>query len=112
MKHIPGWSDKGATFSDKSARKEFGISQDEIIEGIRDGSLQYRENHIHGNPYFRLFRHEVEAFVTKKYGKDYVEKKKLENELKEVNSELRKIKARTKTLEKRKAELMTILSDK
>ena len=109
MKYVPGWSDKGATFSDKSARKEFEISQEDIIEGIRDGSLQYQENHIHGNPYFRLFRHEVEAFIIRKYGEDCLKKKKLDNELRDINSELRKIKSRMKKLEKRKAELNAYL---
>ncbi|MBE0523975.1 MAG: hypothetical protein IBX40_06565 [Methanosarcinales archaeon] len=28
------WFKKGATLSDKSAQKEFGLTQDEIIEGI------------------------------------------------------------------------------
>ncbi len=111
MQYVPGWSDKGATFSDKSARKEFGISQAEIMDGIRDGSLQYRENHIHGNPYFRLFRHEVEALVLSKYGDDYLEKRKLDNELKEINSELRRIKSRMKKLEKRKADLTAFLEN-
>jgi len=109
MQYTPGWSDKGATFSDKSARNEFGIIQEEIIEGIRNGSLQYRENHIHGNPYFRLFRHEVEALLIKKYGNDYLEKKNFQYELKNINGELRKIKSRMKKLEKRKAELTAIL---
>ena len=111
MTYVPGWTDTGATFSDKSARKEFGITQDEIIEGIRDGSLQFRENHIHGNPYFRLFRHEVKAYVIKKYGDDYLEKKQLQNELKAVTSELRKIKGKIKKLEKRKEELTAILDE-
>jgi hypothetical protein len=31
------WFKKGATLSDKSAKKEFGLTQDEIIEGIEDG---------------------------------------------------------------------------
>ena len=28
------WNRKGATLSDKTARKEYGLSQDEIIEAI------------------------------------------------------------------------------
>jgi hypothetical protein len=111
MSFKPSWSDKGATLSDKSARNEFGITQDFIIDGIRSGSLQFRENHIHGNPYFRLFRHEVEALVVEKYGSDYLENKKIQNELKAVNSELRKIKSRQKSLEKKKAALEAMLKE-
>jgi hypothetical protein len=64
------WSRKGATFSDKSARQEFGLTQQEIVVAIRAGELQYRENHIHGNPYLRLLRQEVEALVRDKSGQD------------------------------------------
>jgi hypothetical protein len=36
------WVRKGATLSDKSARAECGLTQDEIIAAIRAGKLQYR----------------------------------------------------------------------
>lgn len=62
------WQRQGATLSDKSARKEYGLTQNEIIEAIRDGRLQYRENSIHGNPFLRLLRHEVE----RQHGGDYL----------------------------------------
>ena len=58
------WSRKGATLSDKSARQEFGLTQQEIIAAIRAGKLQFRESNMHGNPWFRLLRHEVEALVS------------------------------------------------
>ena len=40
------WSQKGATLSDKSARQEFGLTQQEIIAAIRVGKLQFRESNI------------------------------------------------------------------
>ena len=45
------WTTKGATISDKSAEKEFGLAFDEIVTGIRAGKLQYRENNIYGSPF-------------------------------------------------------------
>ena len=57
------WLKKGGTLSDKSARKEFGLSQEEIIKAIEGGKLQFRKNYMHGNPYLRLVRNEVEALV-------------------------------------------------
>ena len=33
------WTQQGATFSDKSARQEFGLTQQEIIAAIRAGKL-------------------------------------------------------------------------
>ncbi len=36
---------------------------------------------MHGNPWFRLLRHEVEALVKEKSGQDHLHKKKLQKEL-------------------------------
>ena len=100
------WSRKGATMSDKSARTEFGLTQQEIIAAIRAGKLQFREQYIYGNPWFRLLRHEVEAIVAEKSGKDHLHKKKLQKELADINKESRKLKTRLAALERRQAELM------
>lgn len=105
------WSKKGATLSDKSARTEFGLRQEEIIEAIREGKLQYRHNHIHGNPYLRLLRSEVEALVDETYGKNYLEQKKLKKELSQVNKALKKLKTELACLEERKVELLASLKE-
>ena len=99
------WGQQGATLSDKSARKEFGLTQEEIFAAMRAGKLQFQQNSMHGNPWFRLLRHEVEALVTDKSGKDGLQKKKLEKELADLNKEARKIKSRLKAIERRRAEL-------
>ncbi len=106
-----GWTRKGATLSDKTARKEFDLTQQEIVEAIREGKLQFRENHIHGNPYLRLLRHEVEALVSDKSGQDHLHKKKLQKELADINKEARKLKTRLKAIERRRAELMNELDE-
>lgn len=111
MEADSAWHTKGGTLSDKSARKEFGITQEEIIDAIRDGKLQYRTNTMYGNPYLKLIRSEVEAFVDEKYGDDYLAKKKIENELAQTNKKLRKLKTQAASLEKRKAELVDILDE-
>ncbi len=103
------WSRKGATLSDKSARQEFGLTQQEIVAAIRADKLQFRENNMHGNPWFRLLRHEVEALVTEKGGQDHLHKKKLQKELADINTEARKLKTRLKAIERRRAELMKVL---
>jgi len=54
------WTRKGATLSDKTARAEFGLTQDEIIAAIRAGKLQYRRAEIEGNPWLRLLRREAD----------------------------------------------------
>src|SRR5437660_9107360 len=93
------WSWKGATMSDKSARQEFGLTQDEIIAAIRAGKLQFRESNMHGNPWFRLLRHEVESLVQDKCGLDHLNKTKLQTELANLNREARKLTTRLKAIE-------------
>ena len=105
------WSQQGATLSDKSARQEFGLTQQEIYEAIRAGKLRFQQNSMHGNPWFRLLRHEVEALVSEKGGQDHLHRKKLEKELADLNKEARKIKSRLKTIERRRAELMEQLGE-
>ena len=101
----PMWSQKGATMSDKSARQEFGLTQEEIIAAIRAGKLQFRESNMHGNPWFRLLRHEVEALIQDKGGLDLLNKKKLQTELANLNREARRLTARLKAIDRRRAEL-------
>ena len=94
------WSDKGATMSDKSARQEFGLAQEEIIAAIRSGKLQYRESNMHGNPWYRLLRHEVESLVREKSGPDHLHQKKLQQELADLTKEARKLTTRLKVIER------------
>lgn len=105
------WTEKGATLSDKSACREFGLPHEEIINLIKTGKIQYRINNMHGNPYFRLIRSEVEAYVNEKFGKDYLKNKKLKTELAQVNKELRKLKTELKSLEHRKRELLEDINE-
>ena len=99
------WRQKRATLSDKSARQEFGLTQQEIYEAMRVGKLQFQQNNMHGNPWFRLLRHEVEVLVTEKGGQGHLQEKKLQKELADLNKEARKIKSRLKAIEWRRAEL-------
>jgi hypothetical protein len=82
------WRRKGATLSDKTAREEFGLTQEEIVQALRAGKLQYRQSSIHGNPFLRLLRREVEALVKKKHGTDYLKDRHAKTELAHINREL------------------------
>lgn len=99
------WADKGATLSDKSARQELGLTQEEILAAMRAGKLQFRECSMHGNPWYRLLRYEVESLVRDKGGLDHLQRKRLEKELADLNKEARKITTRLKAIERRQAEL-------
>ena len=99
------WNEKGATLSDKSAEKEFGISREKIRKAINGGILQYRINYVYENPYFKLLRREVEALVIEIYGKNYLEKNKIDCELAKVNKELKRLKKQAFELEQKRAAL-------
>ena len=103
------WTKKNASFSDKNARKEYGITQEEIVEGIQQGKLQYRVNYIHGNPYYKLLRHEVEHLIIEKYGKAHLDKQKLIADLAKVTTEIRSLKRKVNKLEKEKLRIETAL---
>jgi len=105
------WFKKGATMSDKSARKEFGLTQEEIYEGIDDGMLHYHESDVFGNPYLKLLRNEVETFVEKKYGKKHLEKRKIKNELAQINRELKRLRTQVASLERKRIELIGSLDE-
>lgn len=100
------WGQKNATLSDKTAEKEYGIPRKEIYDAINAGELQYRESSMHGNPWYRLLRVEVEDLVKKKYGTAYLEEKKVKKELSEINKELKTLNARISELERRKNVLL------
>ena len=103
------WVQKGATLSDKTAQKEFGLRQEDIIAAIREGTLQYRHNTLYGNPCLILLREEVERFVSEKYGMDYLKEKNAKTELGKVTTEIRSVQRKLAQLEKRKAELLAML---
>lgn len=62
------WSRKGATLSHVTARKEYGVDEDFIVAGINAGKLEYREGAGHGNPYIRVLRRQLEAYVGEELG--------------------------------------------
>lgn len=103
------WQRKGSSFSDKSARAEFGLTQDEILEAIDNGSLHYRVNATHGNPWFRLLRREVEDFVRTRSGEQHVRQVQAKAELAKVNRELKRLRAQVTELEQRRAQLLADL---
>jgi len=99
------WRRKGATLSDRTARKELGLTQDEIVGAIRAGKLQCREGSMHGNPWLRLLRREAEALVKTKHGDDYLKGQQARAELARVDRELKRLKTQVAALERRRSQL-------
>ena len=65
------WNRKGATLSDVTAKSEYGVTRNFIIEGIKSGKLEYREGSIWGNPYFKILRRQLEEYIADRLGKEY-----------------------------------------
>ena len=101
------WQRKGDALSDKRAREEFALTQDQIVAGIRAGHLHYREASMHDNPWLRLLRREVEAWVKQANGGNYLQSQKAKTELATINRELKRLKAQVVVLERRRSALMS-----
>jgi hypothetical protein len=99
------WNRKGATLSDVTAKKEYGVSYDFIVQGIRAGELEYRDGAVWGNPYLRVLRSQLERYIAVQMGSEYLVRKKAQIELPVVKKEIADIRHRLALLETRKAEL-------
>jgi hypothetical protein len=99
------WLRKGATLSDKTARQEYGLTQDELYAAIDAGKLQYRPAAIHGNPWPRLPRREVEDLARVLHGERYLREQQARTELARINRELKQLGAQLAALEERRAAL-------
>lgn len=105
------WANKGATLSDKSARSEYGLTQDEIIAAIRAGKLQYRPAAMHGNPWLRLLRREVEDLVKARHGDRHLRERQARTELARVNRERKQLRTQLAALEERRSALLSELGE-
>jgi hypothetical protein len=103
------WNRQGATLSDVTAKKEYGVSREFIVEGIRAGKLEYREGSIWGNPYLRVLRSQLEQYIVERRGKDSLTAGKHEGELRKVESEIRSLKRKLAQLEARRTELQGVV---
>ncbi len=102
------WTKQGGTFSHKNACKEFGLKEEEIIDAMKAGKLQYRQNYAHGNPYFRVLRTEVEALAIELHGNKAVEDQEVKHKLRTLTIEINSLKRKLASLEKQKVELLEI----
>ena len=102
--HYGEWNMKGATLSDKTAAREYGLTREEIWKAVNAGELQYRPQAIHGNPFLRLLRREVEAFVADRHGGTELAERKRKAELTKIEREIRRLKREIAKLEIRKTE--------
>jgi hypothetical protein len=96
------WNRKGATLSEVTAQSEYGVSSDFIIKGIRTGKLEYRDGAIWGNPYLRVLRSQIEAYIAEEMGAEFLQRTKNQAELSSVKKEINSLTKQLKLLEIRK----------
>jgi coenzyme F420-reducing hydrogenase delta subunit len=99
------WNRKGATLSDVTAKKEYGVDRDFIVRGIRAGKLEYRQGVMWGNPYLRLLRSQLEKYIAGELGRDRLSAVKKQTELRKINKEIANLKKRLNELQSLKMEL-------
>jgi hypothetical protein len=99
------WNRKGATLSDVTAKKEYGVDRDFIVEAIRVGKLEYREGSIWGNPYLRVLRSQLERYIAEQLGADRLLGGKNQTELRKIKKEMADLKKRLNELQTRRTEL-------
>jgi hypothetical protein len=99
------WNRKGATLSDVTAQKEYGVNREFIVKGIRAGKLEYREGVMWGNPYLRVLRSQLERYIAAELGTDRLSSSKHQTELRKIKKEMADLRKRLDELQARKAEI-------
>ena len=61
---------------------------------------------MHGNPWLRLLRREVEALVKERNGANYLKDRQVKTELASINRELKRLRGQIALLEERKSRLI------
>ena len=106
------WNRKGATLSDVTAKKEYGVDQDFIMKGINAGALEFREGSVWGAPYLRILRSQLEKFIEAELGLDYLLGKKAKRDLPVIRKEIAELREKLAALEARKAQLERVTQAK
>ena len=99
------WNRKGAALSDVTAQKEYGVTRDFIVKGIRAGKLEYRDGAVWGNPFLRVLRNQIESYIVAELGSEYLVSKRSQTELRAVTREIGGLRKKLAALEARKTEL-------
>ena len=103
------WNRKGATLSNVTAKAEYAVGWDFIVKGINAGKLEYREGSIWGNPYLKIVRSQLEAYILEQMGETYLLKVKAQTELRKIKKEISELQNTLNTLRNRKTEIEELL---
>lgn len=100
------WTRKGAVLSDVTAQKEYGVDRAFIVEGINRGKLEFRQGSVWGNPYLRILRGQLEAYISEQMGMEYLAAKRNKTELKAIDKEIASLEKKLFDLKSRKSALL------
>lgn len=100
------WHKQGETLSHNNACKQYGLTEKQISDAIRQGKLQYKQNYAHGNPYFRLLRKEVASLAQELLGAEGASEQTVKHQLATVSKEINSLKRRLASLEKQRTQLL------
>ena len=106
------WNRKGATLSDVTAKKEYGVDRDFIIKGIQASKLEYREGVVWGNPYLRVLRRPREVYIAEELGQNRLSSGKNHTELRKIKKEIADLKSKLAVLRARRTELEEAVAKK
>jgi hypothetical protein len=67
---------QGRSLERRNGAKEYGVSREFILRGIQSGQLETREGSGWGNPYFKVLRSQIEAYIASELGSEYLSGKK------------------------------------
>jgi hypothetical protein len=104
------WNRKGASLSDKTAKKEYKVDQEFIIKGIEAGKLEFRYASVWGSPFIKVLRRQLEEYIASELGPEYLAKATGKIELRKIKKEIAEIEQELRALQTRKAELEIILN--
>jgi len=67
---------------------------------------------MHGNPWLRLLRREVEELVRSRQGEQYLRERQARTELARINRELKQLRPQLAALEEKRAALLSDLGER
>lgn len=100
------WNQQGTTLSHKHGCKEFGLTENVLLEAIRSGKLQYRLSDTQGNPWFRVLRSEVEAFARELQGDSHADAQRIKHRVQMIDADVRRLRRQLSALEKERQALL------
>jgi ubiquinone biosynthesis protein UbiJ len=81
------------------------VTRDFIVKAVRAGKLEYREGSMHGNPYLRVLRSQLELYIAEELGSEHLASEKTNSELRSIKTEMASLKRKLAALETRRAAL-------